>query len=738
MARVIKILFYTIAAIFIIWAFLAIMLASIGLETKRFNPIIIEQVKKYNNDLNLDIKKVKVYLHIGIANLKNPKLRISSKNPTLILDKNKIEFKILETEIDIFSYFKNNFVIEDFSFITKDNKINDLISIAALERPSLIIYNVFIKKGYANFYGFIKFDKEGSIKNYKLDGKIKNAELKYNKKYYLKNINFNFTNQKEGTIIDDVEFNYKKIKFLSEKISITNTEKTNVKGDIKNEKVSINLNEYKSLFQKDLNFIKDQEIEFETKNNFSFKINKRKISELKYSSEINLEKITLNPKSNLFKNYFKDYNDFISLKNNSLKLNYENKNVNIEGRSEYSFDTSYDKIKYKINQEQSWYNFFTIINFDNNSINIKPITYSKDKNKKSSLELNGSYNKLQYKFNEIIYNEGKNFFKVKDLILNKNLKILDINKVSIDYLNDNDKHNKIDIEKDLTHYNVTGKSFDSYKLINDIFLSDSEKSLLDNFDLKKKTQFIIFINKVFLDDKNFSKNLNGDLLIKNNKVNSLKLTSDFENNGKFKIEVKTLKNKKKTISFYSDNAEPFVKHFSFIKGFKEGRIDYFSVKEKDHSNSTLNIYDFKIKKMPALTKLLSLASLQGIADVMTGEGIRFNEFDMKFSNEKKLMTIDEIYAIGPAISVMMEGYVQKDKLVSLKGTLVPATTLNKVIGSIPFLGKILVGNKVGEGVFGVSFKIKGPPKKTKTTVNPIKTLTPRFITRTLEKIKKTN
>ena len=43
---------------------------------------------------------------------------------------------------------------------------------------------------------------------------------------------------------------------------------------------------------------------------------------------------------------------------------------------------------------------------------------------------------------------------------------------------------------------------------------------------------------------------------------------------------------------------------------------------------------------------------------------------------------------------------------------------------------------MGEGVFGVSFKIKGHPKDLETTVNPIKTLTPRFITRTLEKIKK--
>ena len=140
--------------------------------------------------------------------------------------------------------------------------------------------------------------------------------------------------------------------------------------------------------------------------------------------------------------------------------------------------------------------------------------------------------------------------------------------------------------------------------------------------------------------------------------------------------------------------------------------------------------------MPALAKLLSLASLQGIADTLTGEGIRFTDFEMSFVNEGNLMTIKEIYAIGPAISILMEGYIEKNKLISLRGTLVPATTINRTIASIPLIGDILIGKKVGEGVFGVSFKIKGPTKKLKTTVNPIKTLTPRFITRTLEKIKK--
>ena len=94
-----------------------------------------------------------------------------------------------------------------------------------------------------------------------------------------------------------------------------------------------------------------------------------------------------------------------------------------------------------------------------------------------------------------------------------------------------------------------------------------------------------------------------------------------------------------------------------------------------------------------------------------------------------------MYALGPAISIMMKGYIEKDRITSLRGTLVPATTINKNIAKIPLLGNILVGGKTGEGIFGVSFKIKGPPNDLKSTVNPIKTLTPRFITRTLENLK---
>ncbi len=239
-----------------------------------------------------------------------------------------------------------------------------------------------------------------------------------------------------------------------------------------------------------------------------------------------------------------------------------------------------------------------------------------------------------------------------------------------------------------------------------------------------------------MDDESVLKNLYGKVSIKDSEAYTSDLSAFFEDNSNFKFTINNNGGEKVT-TLFSAKAKPFVKRYKFIKGFEGGSLDFSSIKSNDISTSKLIIYDFKLNELPALTKLLTLASLQGISDLLSGEGIRFKELEMNFENKGSLMTINELYAIGPSISVLMDGYVEKQKLISLSGTLVPAATINKVIGYIPILGKILVGSQIGEGIFGVSFKIKGPPKNLDTTVNPIKTLTPRFITRTLEKLKQT-
>ena len=283
-------------------------------------------------------------------------------------------------------------------------------------------------------------------------------------------------------------------------------------------------------------------------------------------------------------------------------------------------------------------------------------------------------------------------------------------------------------------FSIEGKSFNLNKIIDQIlFENNNETKLFDDKDRIFKVKF----KKNYLDNDHHILNLRGNIKINGNDIYDMSLRSSFPNKDNLSITVKN-KDDQKVTTFYSGQAKPFVKKYKFVKGFEGGKIDFYSVKKNKVSNSQLKIFEFSLKELPALTKILTLASLQGIADILSGEGVSFDELEMKFTNKKNLTKIDELYAIGPAISILMEGYIEKNKIVSLKGTLVPATTINKFVGSIPVLGDILVGKKTGEGVFGVSFKLKGPPKSIKTTVNPIKTLTPRFLTRTLEKIKKTN
>ena len=159
---------------------------------------------------------------------------------------------------------------------------------------------------------------------------------------------------------------------------------------------------------------------------------------------------------------------------------------------------------------------------------------------------------------------------------------------------------------------------------------------------------------------------------------------------------------------------------------------FSSIIEKNVSSSKLKIEDFKVVNAPGMVKLLSLADLGGLADLAEGEGISFDILEITFEKNKNILQINEILAIGPSISVLMEGYQDKS-VTSLRGTLIPAKTLNTFISKIPVIGNIVIPKEVGEGLFGISFKIKGPTGKLKTTINPIKTITPRFIQKILDK-----
>ena len=726
-----KIIYSSFIFVIIIFISIVIYLSTVGVETEKFNKQISIELKKIDKNLNSELKSIKIVLDPFELKFKIKTYGLKLKN------KNKIiELENIQTKISINSYLNNEFILTDLDISTKPIRIKELISFIRTFKkdPEFYVLEKFIKKGYFIADIALEFDSDGKIKNnYSIKGIIRDSQINFLNKYSLSNINFLFDINNENFNFKDISLSFNNIKFLSKKINVKNLkDDLFFEGEFSNKDSNINKEFIKKIINFDLSKIDIKNLELVSNNNFSFFLNKKyKINDLKIFSELKLNNLLISNKLELNK-FLPNIKNEIKFSNHFIKIDYSNKKTIINGSGDILLQDSNDLITYNIKNLKDIYEFEVSLDILKNPLVIDFLNYQNDKDKKI-IKLVGKHSlRKGTNFKNIFFNQNKNKIRINDIEVSNDLRIKSFKDITLDFFDKDDKKNKVSIIRKKNSYILSGPSFNINSLLDSLVNNDSKKSnnfLNDDFNLDLK------IDKIYLDKVYVVQNLNGNLLYNNNEISKADLKASFPNGQKLKFTVQT-NGVNKVTTLFLDQAEPIIKKYKFIKGFKGGSLDFYSSKANKKSISTLKIYDFKLKELPALTKILTLASLQGIVDILSGEGIGFDEFEMNFQNQGDLMTIDEIYAIGPAISILMSGYVEKNKIISLRGTLVPATTINKAIGSIPVLGKILVGSKTGEGVFGVSFKIKGPPKKLETTVNPIKTLTPRFITRTLEKMKK--
>ena len=328
--------------------------------------------------------------------------------------------------------------------------------------------------------------------------------------------------------------------------------------------------------------------------------------------------------------------------------------------------------------------------------------------------------------------DNNNKFDIKDLLLDKKFNLINFNQISVKTSLNNEVNNDFTIQNK-KNILIKGQVFDAKNLLIELTKDSTNNKFLNKISKNIEVDF----NKI-LKGTNFPIN-KFRLVGKINKGTFEKISakSDFGENEHLDISLKRIENTNyKILEVYSDLATPLLSDFKFFEGLEGGDLNFKSTFGSELSSNNLIINNFKLNKAPALAKILSLADLKGLTDTLKGDGISFDTLSAKYNSDSSQMKIDEIFMIGPSISILIDGYVEKKSgLVSLRGTLVPAKTLNSLIAKIPVVGDILIGKKVGEGIFGISFKVKGLPNDLKTTVNPIKTLTPRFITRALENAK---
>lgn len=187
----------------------------------------------------------------------------------------------------------------------------------------------------------------------------------------------------------------------------------------------------------------------------------------------------------------------------------------------------------------------------------------------------------------------------------------------------------------------------------------------------------------------------------------------------------------RNLSVTSGDAGLFLRTFGYFDNIHGGKFELTgtiddSVPERP-VDGKLVIKNYRLIRAPVLAKLLTAASLTGILNLLSGEGIGFTGLEAPFRLVDGVAEVKDARAYGPDLGLTAKGTIDlASDTLDIEGTLVPAYVINSILGNIPLVGGLLTG-EAGGGVFAVTYKMKGPRADPTVTANPLSALAPGFL-----------
>lgn len=722
-----KVIYNFILLILITFVSLTIILSTTGIKTKRFNNLIAKKINHLNNSINLKLTTIKFKL-----DLKELSLFLEAIDPKIYYQNSVIPAKNIKAYIDFISLVKSKPKLKKINLILSQFDAEQLKKISSNFKPSNFtsFINNRIKQGKLNIELEVFLDDKNLFDNFIARGSVLNLETEIKNNINLQKTNFNFFADKNDILITNIVGESGPIKIKDGDLKIK------LNSEISLESNFISSLKYNDTFKNYKNLIKSSElaknitnIEIDLNNSFFIIFDKTyKVKEFNYKNNGKIKKADLEFKRPFENSLLEEQIKQFSIINSEIQTNFSPKNNTISIFGKYSLNKSNflsfnlervakkEILKLKLNAD---YDKFIQLDF---------INYQKPKNLIGNFSVNLEKQKDNIKIENLNFIEGKNSFKINGLNFDNN-KFLSLKKISVKTTKEEKTNNDFSIlyEKKIK---IVGNLIDATNLPK-IINQNKSNNVFSQISRDIEIDFTNIIAPLSENLKNFK--LIGKL--EKGKFTKISAKGDFGENNFLDINLKKDQlTKKKYLEIYSDLTRPLLTEYSFFKGLTGGKLLFSSIIDEKVSISKLQIENFKVINAPGIVKLLSLADLGGLADLAEGEGLSFDVLEIKMEKNKNILKINEILALGPSISVLMDGY-QNSTVTSLRGTLVPAKTFNKMISKIPVLGDIIIPKEAGEGLFGISFKIKGPAGDIKTTINPIRTITPRFIQKIIDRNK---
>jgi len=214
--------------------------------------------------------------------------------------------------------------------------------------------------------------------------------------------------------------------------------------------------------------------------------------------------------------------------------------------------------------------------------------------------------------------------------------------------------------------------------------------------------------------------------------NSVSLKGIVGDTKPFSAQVQRETPSRRAVKVTSDDAGGVMRLFDVYDDLVGGKLDITGAYQDDKPDQpvvgVIHVTDYSVVHAPALARLLTVAMLTGVVDVLQGQGVAFSTLDAPFSLTDGLLKVTDARAFGPALGLTAQGQIDLDhSRMALEGTVVPAYLVNSVLGHIPVVGWLFTGGEKGGGLVAFNFSMKGSTDDPTVVVNPLSALTPGFL-----------
>ena len=112
---------------------LTIYLSYFGISTDKFDSLIKNKANEFNQHIQLEFQKTKIYL-----NPKELNLAVKLQNPKVLIKRNEIDLSKLDLFLSIKSFFSSDFLLKRAEIAFAKNNIKDLTKITSILLPKFI------------------------------------------------------------------------------------------------------------------------------------------------------------------------------------------------------------------------------------------------------------------------------------------------------------------------------------------------------------------------------------------------------------------------------------------------------------------------------------------------------------------------------------------------------------------------------------------------------------------------